>query len=424
MASDFSSDALRRKELQLFIETICCDLLRFEHSSSLGIKPEQVRITQEVYLGPASFADLRVEAPGLAPYFVEVKHGYSEADLIRTIVRKYGNRANVPSGISKILLVIDPEQERGWNRIESAIQQEAQPGLKLEVWTESILLGHLKQRFGVEIEHISADVAHDVRLTIDSAKGQYAFGEEFSNDPLQESLLWHFSFWSLRQARVDRGVESRALLLPGPYRNIAVIFADLSSFSSYVRDTRDEAVVRYVLTTFYSKARYEIINRGGMLYQFLGDGVLALFGLIGNGDYFDNALECATVLTAIGDSVSNEWQRQIDHVQHTSGCHIGIAVGDVQVFSLRPFSRTHVGAIGDSVNLAARLSSAAQSGETVVSNTFYQRLPPAAQITFESMMPVEAKNIGMIKAWKRRAGGRAQLRGTDLQPVESVGSNP
>jgi adenylate cyclase len=46
-----------------------------------------------------------------------------------------------------------------------------------------------------------------------------------------------------------------------------VLLADLCSFSSYVRDTADETIVRESLTAFYSKARYQIINSGGMLFS-------------------------------------------------------------------------------------------------------------------------------------------------------------
>jgi class 3 adenylate cyclase len=96
-------------------------------------------------------------------------------------------------------------------------------------------------------------------------------------------MLWHFSFWQLRRTREKNSVDSRSIFNPGLYRDVSVIFAGLSGFSSFVRDTRDDAVLRYILTAFYTKARYEIVNRGGMLYQFLGDGVLAIFGLFDPG---------------------------------------------------------------------------------------------------------------------------------------------
>ena len=55
--------------------------------------------------------------------------------------------------------------------------------------------------------------------------------------------------------------------------------ADLCSYSSYVRDTRDEAVSRRALTSFASMTRHRVINDGGMLYQFQGDSVIGLFGV-------------------------------------------------------------------------------------------------------------------------------------------------
>jgi hypothetical protein len=53
-----------------------------------GCKPEDVRIDREFALG-AGFADIRAEALGQAPYFVEVKFGSSSELLRRHLRRKY-----------------------------------------------------------------------------------------------------------------------------------------------------------------------------------------------------------------------------------------------------------------------------------------------------------------------------------------------
>jgi class 3 adenylate cyclase len=394
------ASACEAKELQLFVEITCCDLLRFEHSADSSTAPEQVQIAQEFYLGaPGAHADMQVRAPGIEPYFVEVKYGYTPERLIESMVRKYGRKAALQQ-VSKILVVIDANLAENWKSIESELKPQLHAGLNLEVWDEEMLLSLLRQRFDVNLTHLSLNNVHEVRAAIDAAKREYAFGNG-SSDPLYESLLWHFSFWQLRRIRVENSVDSRNIFNPGSYRDVSVIFADLSGFSSFVRDTRDDAVVRYILTTFYTKARYEIVNRGGMLYQFAGDGVLAVFGLFDSGrSHLQTALECARSLIQIGNSVTNEWQRQIDHIQSSHGSHVGIARGDLQFMSLRPFSRTHIGAIGDCINLAARLCSAATAGEIVVSNTFYQWLSGAVQAEFQETQPVDAKNMGRVRTWK------------------------
>ena len=100
-------------------------------------------------------------------------------------------------------------------------------------------------------------------------------------------------------------------------------------------------VIRSSLTTFYSKSRYQIINQGGMLYQFLGDGVIAFFGVPDRSErYAEAALDCARDLVGIGNSVSNKWRREIDRVQASRGVHI---LADQAAFSeLPPVEAQHV----------------------------------------------------------------------------------
>ena len=98
--------------------------------------------------------------------------------------------------------------------------------------------------------------------------------------------------------------------------------------------------------------------------------------------------------------MATEWQRQIDEIQPAAGVHVSMALGDLQVLSLRPLSRTHMGVVGDSINLAARLNRVAGCDEIVVSNMLYQRLPDAVRAEFQELPPVEAKNVGRVRAWR------------------------
>lgn len=140
-----------------------------------------------------------------------------------------------------------------------------------------------------------------------------------------------------------------------------------------------------------------------MMYQFVGDQVIGLFGFpMPTPNYLKEALECAKTLADIGTSVSHEWQRQIDRVQNSKGVHVGIAMGDVQIVYLRPCGRTRIGAVSDSVNMAARILNYANSDEIAVSNTYYQGLDETTQADFEELEGIDARNIGKINAWKLR----------------------
>jgi adenylate cyclase len=387
-------------ELRLFLQGICCDYLLFRHLDE-GLPPEAIRIRQEVALGAGVFADIEVRAGQAPPYFVEIDTGYSRDRLLESVRRKYSKPVPATDGAARVVVAADERALGDRASVERLLREALRPELALEIWDERHLLRLLGDRFGVSLGTLGEDDLLALRNAVDHAKGVHAFGDGFQNDPLQATLLWHLAFWRVRRLREADRTQSRSILPPGLYRDVVVLMADLCSYSSYVRDTRDDAVSRRSLTSFASRTRHRVVNDGGMLYQFLGDSVVGLFGVPEpSPGYVGQAVECARGLIDIGASVATEWQRQIDQIQTAAGVHVSMTLGDLQVLPLRPLSRTHMGIIGDSINLADRLNTAAGCDEIVVSNTLYQRLPDSLRTEFQEVPPVEAKNIGRIRAWK------------------------
>lgn len=394
------------RELRLFLAELCCNLCRFQHLLDDKINPEDIKISQEVYLGDhGAFADIQVQLPEAPPYFIEIKYGYTAKQLWESFQRKY--RPNMPRLVGQscqVIVVVDDCLFQEWERIAERIQKHINSELKLEVWNEEQLLQRCNSTFTLELRDFSATSVRQLRTAMDRTKGVYAFGGEWINDSLHPALLWHFGFWRLKQLCEEHGFTPTTILKPGLYRNVVVLMVDFCSFSSFVRDTRDDEVVRECLTAFYSKARYEVLNTGGMMYQFVGDQVIGLFGFpTPTSNYLREAMDCARTLCDIGTSVSHQWQRMIDRVQVSKGVHIAITIGDLQMVYLRPYGRTRIGAVSDSVNMASRLLHYADSGEIVVSNSFFQRLDDQVQAQFSELSNLDARNIGVINAWKVRA---------------------
>ncbi len=83
-------------------------------------------------------------------------------------------------------------------------------------------------------------------------------------------------------------------------------------------------------------------------YRFVGDQVVAFFGIPDErSGYILDALDAARALIDIGNSLTHNWQRRIDHVQEIGGLSVSIAMGDVDIVRLRPFSRTHLDTVGE-----------------------------------------------------------------------------
>jgi class 3 adenylate cyclase len=407
-------DPLHFEELRLFVEEVCDHIFRFESVEKYGLQPQDIDIDQEVYLGgPGAFADIRVQVPNQPITFIEVKYGYDTERLVSSITRKYGEETPGSKQGARVVLVADTYRHSDWDLIEARIREQMRPELELEVWDEQHLLSRMAERFPIHISSFQGHTIRDLRNVIDKAFGRYAFGKDYKPDEIHTTLIWHFGYWRVRNM-IEKGfIGTGKLVDVGRHKNIAVMLADLSNFSSYVRDTPDDHVVRGCLANFYAKARHQIINSGGMLYQFLGDAVIALFGLTDpDSNHLDDAMDCAEAMVEIGSSVCDLWQRQIDRVQRSGGTHIGMAIGNLHVVQLQPFSPTRISAIGDAINITARLLDEAGPGEIVASNSLVQRLSPHWQNQFRELSPIEARNMGLIKTWKLPLGRNRNLPGS------------
>jgi class 3 adenylate cyclase len=384
------------RELRVFLESVVCDLCRFRHAMDDGVPPAGTQIHQEVRLGPGAFADIRIAAGDLPPYFVEVDYGYSRAQVVESMGRKYSQRTQATEGASKVIVLVDAALVPEQSAMETELRGVLAPGLGLEVWDDRQLLTIIRKTFGLEVPALAGDRLLELGQAIDRAKAAEAFGIAAAEDPLQSMLLWHFAYWRLGQLREAGCVDERAVLPPGLY-GVVVLMADLCLLELRPRHAHDRVIRGRSPRS--SETRYRILNDGGMLYQFLGDAVIGFFGIPSRGAHDASAaLACARGLLDVGASVAEQWQRQIDRVQPAAGVHVAMALGDVQMLSLRPFSRAHIGAVAEAMNLAARLVDISAPGEIVISNTLYHALPRAEQAAFADLDPIEAKNMGRVRA--------------------------
>ena len=387
-------------ELGSFVDEITADLCRFECAAAAGCPPSDVSIEREVTLAPDVHADVRVSPSKGPPYFVENKLAYRVADLVARIRYKYGAVSPAWRGARRLAVLLDRSTVPATIDIDAALKAAAS-GLSVEVWDVKDFLRRIRETFGTEITAISRASLLDVRTAIELAQWRLAYDGKYTGDVRTTTLLWHFSPWELARLHREEGLGPDDLLQPRVYDEAVVVMADLCSFSSYVRDTRDSTMIHRRLTEYYSLARYAVLNEGGMLYQFVGDEVVGVFGLHRPpATAVVQALTCARSLFAAGTSVSRRWQRAIDRVQPSKGVHIGLAMGDLDLMPFRPFSRTHLGFMGEALNLAARLMGEAAADQAMATNTFYTAIDETWRRAFEAIEPVEAKNVGCIQGWR------------------------
>ena len=222
--------------------------------------------------------------------------------------------------------------------------------------------------------------------------------------PTHQHHEWYsFHFGSQQVASAD---FNPAGLFGACHPDCYVLFADFCSFSTFFKATENLAIVEPLMTSFYSQVRKAIHRHDGMLDQILGDGVLAVWGLHKSaGDAASRLVAVAAELVQITSQIATQWQSHIDLLVEPKGLRIGLSKGSIIVIR-RDQTYPGLAILGNPINLASRLQTAARANQMVCSNQVYQDLERAGLTAnfrpYKSQNDdafVDAKNIGPVKAW-------------------------
>lgn len=175
-------------------------------------------------------------------------------------------------------------------------------------------------------------------------------------------------------AKVVYGAASHA---QGAERRIAILFADLRGFTKLSESKLPYDVV-FVLNQYFKTMGEAVEGAGGRLDKFIGDGVMALFGIEeGPEEGCRRALDAAQRMAAGLSRLNEALKMDLDQMLKLG---IGIHCGPAIVGEMGHGSAMHLTAVGDAVNTASRLESATKDfgAELVISAEVAERAGPAA----------------------------------------------
>jgi len=144
------------------------------------------------------------------------------------------------------------------------------------------------------------------------------------------------------------------LRLGGVRRNCTVLFSDLRAFTTFAETLEPDRVIT-TLNRYLSLMSDEIMDQGGTLVAFMGDGIMAVFGApIEQEDHADRALRAARAM--IGERLAefNQWMED-EGMGESFRMGVGLNSGPVMSGQVGSARRIEYTAIGDTTNTAARL---------------------------------------------------------------------
>ncbi|MCP4365878.1 MAG: adenylate/guanylate cyclase domain-containing protein, partial [Planctomycetes bacterium] len=141
-------------------------------------------------------------------------------------------------------------------------------------------------------------------------------------------------------------------LFTGEKRSVSILSLDIRGFTPFSEKYEPEKVVD-VLNKFFTDVSKIIINRGGIVDKFIGDGVLAVFGAPASLD--DHALCAVSAAMDIKNNLKgfNDWLK--DQMGENIGIGIGINTGEVISGNVGSKEKMEYTVVGGPVNMAFRI---------------------------------------------------------------------
>jgi adenylate cyclase len=287
--------------------------------------------------------------------------------------------------------------------------------------SHSIILSGIRSTMTVPLLH------HDQLLGImhlDSMVATNAFGEKdlqlFAGIASQAATAIHNSMLA---QKIEQEAKTRAqfqrLLSPnlveqvvagklqlekgGALSEITLLFSDIRGFTSMSESRAPQEIVR-MLNEYFELMVDVLFKHQGTLDKFVGDEIIALFGApVPVPDAELKAVECALdmmhVLKDFNRTRAAEGQEELR-------VGIGINTGHVVTGAIGSSRALQYTAIGDAMNLASRLCSAAKPDQIIVSEATYRRI--ADRIEATALPPIRLKG----KAEEQRVFSVSGLRWT------------
>lgn len=166
---------------------------------------------------------------------------------------------------------------------------------------------------------------------------------------------------------------------------VTIMFSDMSGYTA-MAERLDPEDVKGIMSDIFGKISIIINKYDGFIEKFIGDAVMAVFGVpMAHEDDPVRAISAAMEIHALVETLSPELEEKIGH---SLSMHTGINTGLVVTGEVDLEKGTH-GLTGDAINLASRLGGLAGTGEIVVGQGTFQLA--SRHFSFKPMVPTKLK---------------------------------
>ncbi|HBV88206.1 MAG TPA: adenylate/guanylate cyclase domain-containing protein [Desulfosporosinus sp.] len=172
----------------------------------------------------------------------------------------------------------------------------------------------------------------------------------------------------------------------GVRKDITLVFVDIRGFTPLSEKMEPEDVIK-ILNEYLDLCSRAVFAQEGTIDKFIGDGVMSIFGApIEQENHPERAIRAALQMQSEAGRLA---ERLLEQYGRSVSFGIGINSGPAVVGNIGSQERLDYTAIGDTVNLAARLESNAKPGQILISKETYERVKERFRVT--ALDPIKVK---------------------------------
>ena len=189
---------------------------------------------------------------------------------------------------------------------------------------------------------------------------------------------------------IDFLIENPELLkLGGVKRHAVTMFADIRNFTAIAEKLDPEQVVN-LLNTYFSTIAQIIIDNGGLLDKYIGDCVMAEFGVpLSNFDDIEKAARTALLIQKAIYKFNHDSEfKDLPSLQLGIGMHYGEVISG----NLGSLNKMDYTVIGDNVNIASRLEGRAGPGQILITDEFLNPIKNFVNVSFIDEASLKGKS--------------------------------
>lgn len=243
-------------------------------------------------------------------------------------------------------------EQNSW--LASSVQQILQTGETDENLDVTLFVGAEEQK------EVSVNITiQPLRDEREQGIGCLLVFEDITDEKRLRTTMLRF----LPKEVANRLLEQREQSLGGSLQTATILFSDIRQFTRFSERNGPQQTVK-MLNAYFTVMYEQIIQYQGILDKYIGDAIMALFGVPFNSDMdANNAVYTAiSMIKALESFNENRVAQELEPID----IGIGINTGEVVSGNIGSEKRMDYTVIGDGVNLAARLEGATKVYQTPI----------------------------------------------------------